>query len=298
MRKLILAFLLLTGISTFAQKKPLDHSVYDNWQSIGERVISNDGKYVAYAVNPQEGDGMVYLQSTNGNYQVTIPRGYSISITDDNRFLVCRIRPFYKDTRDARIKKRRPDEMPKDSLAYVALGSTNITKVPRIKSYKIPDESGIWLAYLLDKPLPETNRPQQPDSLTRLNNMLKMADSLMRVADSIRNKANEAKTTGMSVLQNRNGRPPVRANAEPVEEGTVLILRNLQTGEERRFELVKDYFFNRKGNVLLVETTRKNSDERSLAAVIKVNLDANNTRTIFTKFNEAKVSEWMKTESR
>ena len=167
-------------------------------------MISNDGKYVAYAVNPQEGDGMVYLQSTNGNYQVTIPRGYSISITEDSRFLVCRIRPFYKDTRDARIKKRRPDEMPKDSLAYVALGSTDITKVPRIKSYKIPDESGMWLAYLLDKPLPETTRPQQPDSLTRLNNMLKMADSLMRVADSIRNKANEAKTTGMSVLQNRN----------------------------------------------------------------------------------------------
>lgn len=288
MRKLILAFLLLPGISVLAQKKPLDHSVYDSWESIGERVISNDGKYVAYAVTPQEGDGVVYLQSTTGDYKVTIPRGYSISISEDNRFLVCRIRPFYKDTRDARIKKRRPDEMPKDSLAFIELGTTNITKVPRIKSYKIPDDSGIWLAYLLDKPLPETNRPQQPDSATRLNNMLKMADSLMRVADSIRNKANEAKTAGMSVLQNRNGRNPVRANTEPVEEGTVLVLRNLHTGEERRFELVKDYFFNRKGNVLLIETTRKNSDDRSLATVVKVNLDNNSTRTIFTKFNEAK----------
>lgn len=288
MRKCILALLLLPAIQSIAQKKPLDHSVYDNWQSVGERVISTDGKYIAYAINPQEGDGVVYLESTIGDYKMTIPRAYSVSITEDNRFLVCRIRPFYKDTREARIKKRRPDEMPKDSLAIIELGKTAITKIARIKSYKVPDESGIWLAYLLDKPLAENGRPQQPDSITRLNNMLKMADSLMRVADSIRNKANEAKATGMSVLQTRNQRPPARANAEPVEEGTVLVLKNLHTGEERRFELVKDYFFSRKGNVLLIETTRKNGDEQSLATVVKVNLSNTTSHTIFKKFNEAK----------
>jgi hypothetical protein len=33
---------------TFAQKKPLDHSVYDAWQSLGEKSMSNNGKIVAY----------------------------------------------------------------------------------------------------------------------------------------------------------------------------------------------------------------------------------------------------------
>ncbi len=152
--------------------------------------------------------------------------------------------------------------MPKDSLAIVALGKTDIVKIPRIKSYKVPDEKGTWLAYLLDKPLPETNRPRTPDSLTRINTMLSMADSLIRVADSIRNKANLAKSNGLSVLQPaRTNRPAARPAAEPVEEGSELVLKNLLTGEERRFTLVKDYFFNKAGTVLLIETTRKNSDE-------------------------------------
>lgn len=289
MKKLMLALLFLPALHTLAQKKPLDHTVYDGWEAIGERAISNDGKYVAYAVNPQEGDGNLYIQSVSGDYKIVIPRGYSVSITDDNLYAICRIRPFYKDTREARIKKRRPDEMPKDSLAIIALGKTEILKVPRIKSYKIPDETGTWLAYLLDKPLPETNRPRTPDSLTRINTMLSMADSLMRVADSIRNKANLAKTNGLSVLQTaRTNRSAARPAAEPVEEGTELVLRNLLTGEERRFTLVKDYFFNKTGAVLLIETTRKNSDEASVASLTKLNLKNNTSTTIFKRFNEAK----------
>lgn len=289
MKKLLLAMLLLPALQVLAQKKPLDHSVYDGWEALGERAISNDGKYLAYAVNPQEGDGVLYIQSVAGDYKVVIPRGYSVSITEDNRYAICRIKPFYKDTRDARIKRKRPDDMPKDSLAIVELGKTNVQKIPRIKSYKVPDESGTWLAYLLDKALPETNRPRTPDSLTRINNLLTMADSLMRVADSIRNKANLAKTNGLSVLQPARGnRPAARPQAEPVEEGTELVLRNLSTGEERRFTLVKDYFFNKTGDVLLIETTRKNNDESVAASVVKLNLKNNTSATIFQKFNEAK----------
>ncbi|MFZ6023464.1 MAG: S9 family peptidase [Bacteroidota bacterium] len=289
MKKLMLVLLLLPALQILAQKKPLDHTVYDRWEALGERVISNDGKYVAYAVNPQEGDGNLYIQSISGDYKVVIPRGYNVAITEDNLFAICRIRPFFKDTRDAKIKRRRPDEMPKDSLAIVALGKTEIVKVPRIKSYKVPDETGVWLAYLLDKPLPEANRPRTPDSLTKINAMLSMADSLMRVADSIRNKANLAKTNGMSVLQPaRTNRAGARPAAERVEEGTELVLKNLLTGEERRFTLVKDYFFNKAGTVLLIETTRKNSDESSVTSLTKLNLKNNSMAVIFKRFNEAK----------
>lgn len=289
MKKLLLVLLILPAIQTIAQKKPLDHTVYDGWEALGERVISNDGKYVAYAVNPQEGDGNLYIQSVSGDYKVVIPRGYSVSITKDNLYAICRIRPHFKDTREARIKKRRPDEMPKDSLAIITLGKTDVLKVPRIKSYKIPDENGTWLAYLSDKPLPENNRPRTPDSLSRINTMLSMADSLMRVADSIRNKANLAKTNGLAVLQPaRTNRPPARPATEPVEEGTELVVRNLLTGEERRFALVKDYFFNKTGSVVLIETTRKNGDDLSVATITKLHLNNNSTTVIFKRFNEAK----------
>ena len=40
MRKLVqVSICLFVSISLLAQKKPLDHTVYDGWQSIGERAI-------------------------------------------------------------------------------------------------------------------------------------------------------------------------------------------------------------------------------------------------------------------
>jgi hypothetical protein len=41
--------------STLAQKKTLDHSVYDKWESIGERKLSDNGQWLAYAKTVQEG---------------------------------------------------------------------------------------------------------------------------------------------------------------------------------------------------------------------------------------------------
>ena len=48
MKFLFFAFSLIISFNLLAQKKPLDHSVYDGWQSIGERMISNNGKWIVY----------------------------------------------------------------------------------------------------------------------------------------------------------------------------------------------------------------------------------------------------------
>src|ERR1700752_3181175 len=70
------AFLVFTFNFLIAQKKPLDHSVYDGWQSIGERMISNDGKWVVYTINVQEGDNELVIQPTaaDAKYKKTIAR--------------------------------------------------------------------------------------------------------------------------------------------------------------------------------------------------------------------------------
>ncbi len=162
------------------------------------------------------------------------------------------------------------------------------------------------MAYLMDKGLPDVTRPGgrgEMDSITRLNTMYSVADSLMRVADSIRNKANDAKMKGLAVLQqprgagggNRPGGAPggrgtgaPAADNTPVEEGTELVLRNLLTGETRSYFLVSEYYFGKKGNVLLYETTKKVSDAKVQPAVYKLDLATKNFVTIFQKFNDAK----------
>ncbi|HEX7844916.1 MAG TPA: S9 family peptidase, partial [Chitinophagaceae bacterium] len=154
MRKLFLLLpLALLSVTSFSQKKPLDHSVYDGWQSIGERMISNDGKWVVYTINVQQGDNELVIQSSDANYKKTIARGYNAVITEDNRYAIFKIRPLYKDTRDARIKKKRPDEMPKDSIAIVELGKEEVKKIPAVKTYKTPQKEAGWVAYHLEKPI-------------------------------------------------------------------------------------------------------------------------------------------------
>ena len=93
MYKIFIPAFLLLSIFSFAQnKKPLDHSVYDAWKSVGERMISNDGNYIVYAINPQEGDGEMIIQNTKTNYKLSVGRGYNAVITDDNRYAVFKIK--------------------------------------------------------------------------------------------------------------------------------------------------------------------------------------------------------------
>ncbi len=286
---IILLLALCCSADVFSQKKPLDHSVYDGWQSIGEKYISNNGKWVVYTINPQEGDGVLVIQASDNSYKKEIPRGYNAVITDDSRFVVCRIRPLFKDTRDARIKKKTPDQMPKDSLAINECGRDSVLKIARVKSYKTPEKAGGWVAYLSEKAMPETGKPATPDSLTRLNNMIHIADSLARLADSLRNKAGEAKLKGMTVLQQpKKENKPAAKTDDPVEEGTELTLKNLLTGEEKKFKLVSDYYFSKKGNVFIIETTKKNNDAGSVAAVLWTDPASGKIDTVMKRFNDAK----------
>ncbi|MFL5746440.1 MAG: alpha/beta hydrolase family protein [Niastella sp.] len=289
MRNLLcIPLLLLAGLHASAQKKPLTHAVYDGWQSINERYISNNGKWVVYTITPQEGDATLVIQAIDRSYRKEIPRGYAAEITDDDRFVICKIKPLFAATREAKIKKKKPDEMPKDSLAIVKLGKDSVLRIPRIKSFKMPEKgTGQWLAYLQEKALPVPPVVAQPDSATQLNSLLHMADSLARVADSLRNKANEAKTKGLAALKT----PKKDANpkpGEPVEEGTELVLRNLYTGEEKKFPLVSDYYFSKPGYTFIIETSRSNTDTLKKAAIVWYNTLNGKADTIFRGYNSAK----------
>ena len=280
-----LLLLLLAGLSASAQKKPLDHSVYDKWQSINERYISNDGQWVVYTITPQEGDAVLYIQNSNDSlHKIKIQRGYAATITEDNRFVICKIRAPYAATREAKIKKKLPNEMPKDSLAIIEPGKNSIIRIPNIKSYKTPEKgNGQWVAYLHEKP----GNTSHPDSLTQLNNMLRMADSLVRVADSIRDKANEAKTKGLQAL--KEGKKEAKSKrGEEIEEGTELILRNLYTGEQKKYQLVSDYYFSKTGNAFVIETTRSKADSLLPASILWYNVLNEKTDTVMRRFNDAR----------
>ena len=107
MKKIFLPAFLLLCLSASAQKKPLTHDVYDGWKSAGERLISNDGQYVVYTVNPQEGDGELVVQHIATKAKNTVARGYGAVISEDSRYVVFKIKPMFQETRQAKIKKKK-----------------------------------------------------------------------------------------------------------------------------------------------------------------------------------------------
>lgn len=134
----------------YAQKKPLDHSVYDNWENIGSRKISNDGKWIAYSVDVQEGNSNLFLYSVKNKTSKKFERATKVNLTNDSRFAVFQIRPMYKDIKAVKDKKLKKNKLTKDSLAIVDFLSGQTEKIPNVKTFKTPEKAGSYVAYLLE----------------------------------------------------------------------------------------------------------------------------------------------------
>ena len=150
LKPLILCTFLLIINFFSAQKKPLDHSVYDAWQSVGSRLISNDGKWLGYYVDAQEGDGNLYIYSTINKTQQKFSRASKLFLTSDSKFAIFTVKPFYKDIKAVKDKKLKKDKLTKDSLYIINLSTNKIEKIANVKSYKSPFKGGSFVAYLLE----------------------------------------------------------------------------------------------------------------------------------------------------
>jgi dipeptidyl aminopeptidase/acylaminoacyl peptidase len=151
MKRIFSFCLVLLSITVHAQKKPLDHSVYDQWQSIKDVVLSNDGNWMSYTITPQEGDGSLIIQHLKNNQRFKIDRGTAVQFTENNSFLIAKIKPTFNETRQAKISKKKPEEMPKDSLLIIDLVSNEIKKIASVKSFQLAEHNSKVLIYLKDK---------------------------------------------------------------------------------------------------------------------------------------------------
>ena len=307
MKAIISAFLIFLCAYCGAQdKKPLTHEVYDSWKSVGEKVISNDGRLIVYAVNPQEGDGVLVMQNLISNKISRAERGYGAVISADSKFVFFKIKPLFQDARQARIKKKKPDEMPVDSLGLFSAITDTIMKVPLVKTFKTPEKNGNWLAYLTEKPRDSLGKKSMPDSLKqKIDGFVKVADSIFRRSlDSVKGKVERqevisAAQKGVNEIYKKAidaiDLAEIYADADGDEtpgdksqEGTTLVLKNITTGKEKTFKPVKEYAFDKSGTRLLFATTGLAKDSNSIAHVILYNLALGISDTIMRSFNETK----------
>jgi len=155
MKRFLPLFLLLVSASIYCQKPPLDPSVYDGWQSLDRAVISDDGDWVVYSVKQQEGDSWMVIYNPATEKSDTVSRGVNPAFSKDSRFLVYQIAPTFSESRQAKRKKLKEEQAPKMDLGIRNLETNDGITIPRVKSFAIPESGSQWMAYLLEKKLPE-----------------------------------------------------------------------------------------------------------------------------------------------
>ena len=258
-----------------AQKKPLDHNVYDGWQRVGEKTVSADGNWIAYTVDPQEGDGNLYLKSVGNKFvERVIPRGYTIQFEPNNRYLFARIKPRFQDTREAKIKKKKPEDMPKDSFLLIDLTTDSLRKIPAVKSYRFPDSTGGWVAWHQERSAQPRPKKIQPPADTRVDSLGRVIDSLKKQIETLSlspKKKKHRDEEDENIFTDAEDDPLGSAGGEI---GSDLVVMNLRTGKQRVIPRVLEYQFSKKGYRLAVECSLDPQDSTSQNRVYCLDLIA------------------------
>jgi hypothetical protein len=255
--RVTLLVLLSFALSAAGQKKPLDHGVYDAWEAMGDRRISDDGNWIAYVTDVQEGDGRLTVVRADGSERRVYPRGYGLAFSPDSRMLVFRIRAPYAQTRQARIRKVRPDDMPRDSLAILLLGTDSLVRYARVKGYRMPqDDREGWLAVHFEKaPADSAARSKKAVDSGRAAAKDAMGESLPIAADAVTSQS------VMTVPDNQSSGLDAEGDdaAGGSSEGTDLMIRHLPSGVQYQLPSVSDFIWNRSGRILVVKGTASRS---------------------------------------
>ena len=148
----LVVMLLGTQVLFAQQKRPLTHADYDGWERLASEKITKNGKWVGYQVSPQDGDGRIEIFSfTDPNQRQIVPRGSSFDFSADDLFAVGKIIPEKDSLYVLKLKKTKKEDMPSDSLFIYNLEEDRLEKLPRVKSFAIPEKAGSWIAVHYEK---------------------------------------------------------------------------------------------------------------------------------------------------
>ena len=143
---------------SWSQKKVIDHTIYNDWKKIDNALISANGRYVAYEINPLQGDGFLFLYDQETGKKDSFPRAKEAQFSFLNDFLVFKITPGFDTLRNCELNKIDKKKWPKDTLGIYVFASDSLTKVAKLKSFKIAEKTGL-LAYTIDDNKLESSAP-------------------------------------------------------------------------------------------------------------------------------------------
>ncbi|MCH2464608.1 MAG: hypothetical protein MK237_01725, partial [Gemmatimonadetes bacterium] len=195
------------------QKRPLDHADYDVWNRLQNVAVSSDGLWLAYRLVPGDGEATLVLRSLSDTRSLAIERATSARFTANAGYLIALITPMEDSSEEAGTQERNQneeDESP-DSLVVVSLSDLSTFSRERVQSFRIPEDAGDRIAYLLEE-------EDDADDEAGLG-----------AEEDEDNETDEAPRT---------------------DDGSSLVVRELSSGQEQSFEHVVSYAFAADGSTL------------------------------------------------
>lgn len=237
MKKLIIIPLLFSLIAStsFAQKKTntpivkksLTPDVYDEWKDISYKGLTPDGNFAALLINPQEGDGRAVFYNLSNFKEDSVQRAAELTLTFDGKQAVFKIKPQKEKVIELRRQKKKKDDLPKDSLGIFTFSNRSVEKIADVKSFKIPEKAGNWLAYMLEAKKEEKKTSDKPDTTKKKESI----------------------------------KPVKKAKKNSDDNGYTLVLRRLSDKQEITFSYVKDYAFAKFGQGIVFTSTGNDSTQ-------------------------------------
>lgn len=240
----------IPGAADAQNKRPLNHDDYDNWVTIRGSGLSPDGQWVFYSTTSRNEDQtMLTVKNIDDNdiYQ-GIPVSGTPQFTYDSKHLIYNLAPPKEDKEEVKEeeeeaeKEEKPE--PKPKLTLLRLADGEITTIEKVRSFRLPAESGDWLAYIEEKPEKESEEREA-----------------VRSGRSGRGGQRAAQRTGQRGGQRRQI-AETRGGGE-ADEGDTVFLKSLVDDRIIKLENVGSYQFTTDGSRIIYTAIDKDDPDQN-----------------------------------
>jgi hypothetical protein len=231
----LLISLFFITLAPAQEKKNLSHDDYAIWNTLSGQQLSPDGQWLIYEVNPQDGDGELIIRQMNSGEETRIPRGYRASVSPGNGYVAFYIKPQQAMVRQAKVEKKKKEEMPNDSLGIFHFSNRTIEKFAGPVTFSLPEEASDWMVYHIDFSTAGNNR--RPSREPEPEDQDPLADTIAKVE---------------------------------VPKSKKLFIYNPMSGVLQQIEDIGEYLISPNGNLVAGVAEKKQGDTLKLKQVVVV----------------------------
>lgn len=272
MKSILAICFILASFILFGQKKIIDHTVYNDWKKNEAQIVSNNGQYVSYEINPHKGDGFLYVYNLTTEKTDSFPRGKEAKFSFESDYMVFKITPGFDTLRNCELKKVDKKKWPKDTLGIYIFSKDTLIKKPLLKSFSVEQENN-WMSYLVDENiLKESEKSKEEEGKKSIKKKEVGTSRQARGPEEERGKRNLSidsrteKDKSKDDLDCKKKKKKVEDKSTAYKsDGKVLTVLNPITGKEHKFKDVTDYILSENGSYLaFVEHKKEKLDSFQL----------------------------------